>query len=213
MKIDFDFAKTIKGFILDSEAERLYEIALKAAESGPCLEIGSYCGKSAYFIGMACKKNNSILFSLDHHRGSEEQQPGEEYFDPELLEKGVYAEKKPRINTFNIFRNTIERARLEDVVVPIVAESCVAGRMWSTPLSMVFIDGGHSFDAAENDYKIWSPHIMDNGFLVIHDIFMDPEKGGQAPRYIYEKAVDSGLYENMGITNTLGVLKKKKKTK
>ncbi len=208
MKIDFDFAKTIKGFIEDSEAERLYKTALEAAALGPCLEIGSYCGKSAYFIGMACKKKNSVVFSIDHHRGSEEQQSGEQYFDPDLLEKGLSAEEQPRINTFSMFRNTIERAMLEDVVVPIVAESSVAGKMWSTPLAMVFIDGGHSIDAAENDYKIWSPHIMVNGFLVIHDVFMDPEKGGQAPRYIYEKALDSGMYENMGMTHTLGVLKK-----
>ncbi len=204
MKIDFNFANTIKGFIEDSEAERLYKIAIEAALLGPCLEVGSYCGKSAYFIGMACKKQHSILFSIDHHRGSEEHQAGEEYFDPDLLEYG----EKLRINTFNIFRNTIERAQLEDIVVPIVAKSCIAGKMWSTPLSMVFIDGGHSFDAADNDYKIWSPHIINKGFLVIHDVFMDPDRGGQAPRYIYEKALDSGMYEDIGITNTLGVLQK-----
>lgn len=195
---------------MDSEAARLHETALEASASGPCLEIGSYCGKSAYFIGMACKENNSILFSLDHHRGSEEHQYGEEYFDPELLEKGVSEGEQPRISTFNMFQNTIKRAMLEDVVVAVVAKSIVAGKMWSTPLAMVFIDGGHSFDAADNDYKTWSPHIMDNGFLVIHDVFMDPAKGGQAPRYIYEKAIDSGMYESMGITHTLAVLKKKK---
>ncbi len=233
--IDFNFAGTIKGFMDNAEAVKLYETALEAAEIGPCLEIGSFCGKSAYFIGMACKKQGSILFSVDHHRGSEEHQPGEEYFDPDLAESvlsGMFCpESRPlnsclsvlkkaaldlddsipyplRINTFNIFRETIEAAGLEDVVVPVVAKSIVAGRMWATPVSMVFIDGGHSFEAAENDYITWTPHIMDNGFLVIHDIFTDENKGGQAPRYIYEKALDSGVFNNIGITGTLGILKK-----
>ncbi len=226
MKIDFDFANTIKGFIEDSEALRLYETAFEAAQLGPCLEVGSFCGKSAYFIGTACKEWNSVLFSVDHHRGSEEHQAGEEYFDPDLVESDIcyaafsdenplncnsrepYDYKSIRINTFNIFRHTIESAGLDEIVVPIVARSAVAGKMWKTPLAMVFIDGGHSFEAAETDYRTWGPHIMNNGFLVIHDIFLDEAKGGQAPRRIYEMAVDSGLYKDLGITNTLGVLKK-----
>jgi len=205
MKIDFNFSKTIKGFMDDIEAERLYATALKASKLGPCLEIGSYCGKSAYFIGMACQQENSILFSIDHHHGSEEHQKGEEYFDPETFDN-----KRNCIDTFKMFQDTIDRASLTDAIVPIVAESVTAEKMWSTPVAMLFIDGGHSFAAAETDYKIWSPHIMDNGFLVIHDIFMNDRDGGQAPRYIYEKALGSEMYEDMGITGTLGVLRKKR---
>ncbi|MBF0204231.1 MAG: class I SAM-dependent methyltransferase [Desulfamplus sp.] len=201
MTIDFQFSITIKGFMADNEAMRLHEIALEASKLGPCLEIGSYCGKSAYFIGTACRKNQSILYSIDHHTGSEEQQPGEEYFDPELYDSEI-----KRINTFRFFWNTLERAGLLENVVPIVASSAVVGKMWSTPLAMLFIDGGHSFEAAMNDYEIWSKHIITGGFLVIHDIFMDPSKGGQAPRQIYEKALESGLYQPLEITGTLGIL-------
>lgn len=199
--IDFEFSSTIKGFMADNEAVRLHDVALEASKFGPCVEIGSYCGKSAYFIGTACKANNAILYSVDHHRGSEEQQPGEEYFDPEL-----YDPELKRINTFKFFWNTIDRAGLMESVVPIVAASEVAGRMWSTPIAMLFIDGGHSFEAAMNDYNVWSKHIVKGGFLVIHDIFMDPSKGGQAPRQVYEKAFESGLYEPLEMTGTLGVL-------
>ncbi len=199
--IDFEFSSTIKGFMADSEAIRLYNVALEASKIGPCLEIGSYCGKSAYFIGTACKVNKSILYSIDHHKGSEEQQPGEEYFDPEL-----YDTELKRINTFKFFLNTLERARLMENVVPIIALSEVAGRMWSTPLAMLFIDGGHSFESAMRDYSIWSKHIIRGGFLVIHDIFMDPSQGGQAPRQVYEKAIESGCYKPLEMTGTLGVL-------
>ncbi|MBF0260100.1 MAG: class I SAM-dependent methyltransferase [Desulfamplus sp.] len=201
--IDFEFSRTIKGFMADNEAVRLHKVSLEVSKLGPCLEIGSYCGKSAYFIGTACRQNHSILYSVDHHTGSEEQQPDQEYFDPEL-----YDPELKRINTFKFFQNTLERAGLADSVVPIVASSEVAGRMWATPIAMLFIDGGHSFEAAMNDYATWSKHIMAGGYLVIHDIFMDPSQGGQAPRQVYEHALESGLYEPLDMTETLGVLRK-----
>jgi hypothetical protein len=204
MGIDIEFSETIKGFMADDEAAKLYETALAAAEFGPCLEIGSYCGKSAYFIGKACMERGGILFSVDHHRGSEEQQPGEEYFDPDLFDTAL-----GRVNTLNLFQDTLERAGLSQAVVPMVAESSVAGKLWSTPLSLLFIDGGHSFEAAVNDYALWSPHIMEQGFLVIHDIFFDPAEGGQAPRQIYETALASGAFEAVSVTRTLGVLKRR----
>ena len=188
----------------DEEAVRLYRTALDAATLGPCLEIGSYCGKSAYFIGLACKHRQGVLFSVDHHRGSEEQQPGEQYFDPELFD-----ERLGRINTFHFFQETLERAGLLATVVPVVSDSTTAARMWSTPLSLVFIDGGHTFEAASDDLRLWAPHIMNDGFLVIHDIFFDPAKGGQAPRKIYEKALASGDYDPVSMTQTLGVLKRR----
>ncbi len=187
----------------DEEAEKLYDTALDAAALGPCLEIGSYCGKSAYFLGLACKQRQGILFSLDHHRGSEEQQPGEEYFDPELFDKSL-----GRINTFNFFQTTLERSGLLSTVVPIVSDSKTAARMWATQLSLLFIDGGHSFEAASDDLRLWAPHIMKDGFLVIHDIFFDEALGGQAPRKIYETALASGDYEAISLTQTLGVLRR-----
>ncbi|MCK5100619.1 MAG: class I SAM-dependent methyltransferase, partial [Desulfobacteraceae bacterium] len=146
--IDFKFASEIKGFMHDDEALLLYQTALKAAQSGALLEIGSYCGRSAYFIGLACKEKNTILFSVDHHKGSEEQQPGQEYFDPDLFD-----EKANCINTFPLFERTLKNASLIDTVVPVVAESSVAGKMWSTPLSMLFIDGGHSLEDVLEDYN------------------------------------------------------------
>lgn len=188
----------------DEEAERLFDVSLAASAMGPLLEVGSYCGRSAAIIGQACKENASILYSIDHHRGSEEQQPGEEYFDPDL-----YDERTCGINTLPLFRDTLKRAGLEESVVPIVSSSAVAGRMWQTGLAMVFIDGGHSFEAAHTDFITWSPHLIPGGFLVIHDIFYDPEAGGQAPRQVYETALATGRYEALDMTKTLGVLRQK----
>jgi len=203
MKVHDLTSYSFKAFLSDEEALCLYETAKIASRFGPCLEIGSYCGKSAAYIGMGCKENNNILYSIDHHRGSEEQQPGEGYFDADLLEA-----ETGLINTFNIFRKVILDLSLEDTIVPIVAKSEVVAKSWATPLSMVFIDGGHTFEAAFKDYNCWTPHLLPGGYLAIHDIFSDPSAGGQAPFLIYRMALSSGLYEELPMINTMGILKR-----
>ena len=192
---------SIKGFLSEKEGERLRDLARQASKLGPCLEIGSYCGKSAAYIGSGCKESGGVLFSIDHHRGSEEQQPGEEYFDPELFD-----ERYGRVDTFRSFRETIEKMDLEDTVIPIVSVSSVVARFWNTPLGMVFIDGGHSYETVFTDYNCWAHHVIPGGFLAIHDIFPDPSKGGQAPYEIYKLALASGLFMELPMVETLGVL-------
>ncbi len=205
MNLDPKLLTSVKGFLDADEGQCLYETALAAARMGPCLEIGSYCGKSAMYLGAACKKNDSILYSIDHHRGSEEQQPGEEYFDPDLFDP-----RSGQIDTFREFRKTIAVADIEDTVVPIVCASETAAHRWATPLSLVFIDGGHAPETVLADFNAWAGHIMAGGYLMIHDIFPDPADGGQAPYEIFERALSSGLFQEIKIVKTLGVLKKLK---
>jgi len=204
LAIDCRHLEKIKGFLDPEEGRALFDIALQASRLGPCLEIGSYCGKSAVYLGSACRKNNATLFSIDHHRGSEEQQPGEGYFDPALFDFRAFA-----IDTLPLFRQTLSLAGLEDTVVPIVSRSEVVARHWATPLSLVFIDGGHAFETARSDYRCWAGHIVVGGYLLIHDIFEDPAEGGQAPWEVYQVAVASGRYEELARIKTLGVLRKK----
>ncbi|MGD8297319.1 MAG: class I SAM-dependent methyltransferase [Desulfobacterales bacterium] len=205
MKINQDLLRSVKGFLDEDEGRCLYEMALKACSLGPCLEIGSYCGKSTLYLGAACKEKSGILFSIDHHRGSEEQQPGEEYYDPELFDV-----RTGRIDTFDRFRTTIENAEIEDSVVPIVCRSEIAARKWATPLGLVFIDGGHAFETVFADYTAWAGHILSGGYLLVHDIFTDPAKGGQAPYHIYNLALASDLFHEITMVKSLGVLQRKK---
>ena len=203
MNIDTNLINSVKGFLDEDEGRCLYEIAREASRIGPCLEIGSYCGKSTVYIGIACKTNNGILFSIDHHRGSEEQQPGQAYFDPALFDP-----ETGRVDTFYEFRKTLEKAGLEDTVVAIVSRSDIVARLWATPLSLVFIDGAHTAEAALTDYDCWRPHIMPGGYLLIHDIFEDPTEGGQAPRQIYDLARSCGQFDTLSMIKTLGVLQR-----
>jgi len=200
LPVDID---TIKGFLAEDEARALYDCALQACAQGPVLEIGSYCGKSTIYLGLACRQQNGTVFALDHHQGSEEHQRGEMFHDPEL-----YDPDEAIVDTFREFRRNIRQAGLEEVVVPIVAGSEAAARHWQTPLAMVFIDGGHSLDAALTDYRSWAPQLLRGGILAIHDVFADAHAGGQAPNAIYQMALASGLFESLGQVNTLALLRR-----
>ncbi len=199
------FVSEIKGFLDHEEGLKLFELASEACRLGPCLEIGSFCGKSTVYLGTACKIHDKTLFSIDHHRGNEEQQPGQPYFDAELFD-----EKSGTIDSFPYFQKVIDRAGLADTVVPIVSKSQVAARDWATPLSLVFIDGGHSYETVLTDYRCWYPHILPDGFLLFHDIFLDPAQGGQAPYEVYKLASTTGLFQELGMLKTLGILKRQR---
>jgi len=193
-----------KGFMASDEGQGLFDYAKKAAVMAPGLEIGSYCGKSTIYLGAGFHEESQKMFTIDHHQGSEEQQPGEEYFDPDL-----YDERIGKIDTFRFLRTTLSEAKLEETVIPIVSRSETVARAWKTPLSLVFIDGSHTFESAQTDYQCWTPHIIDGGYLLIHDIFPDPSQGGQAPFHIYNQAIESGKFEPVEMIETLGVLQKK----
>ncbi len=193
----------IKGFLSAAEGQALYDSARQASALGPVLEIGSYCGKSTLYLGLACRELGGTVFALDHHRGSEEHQEGEFFHDPDLFDSA-----EGQMDTFREFRRNIRNAGLDDTVVPVVSDSLTASRHWQSPLGMLFIDGGHSLDAALTDYRCWSGHICRGGILAIHDVYHDPHKDGQAPWGIYQMAMASGLYEKVQQVDSLAVLRR-----
>ena len=195
--------ESVRGFLTNDEAEALYRHACEVGALGPVLEIGSYCGKSTIYLGLACQKSGSTLFALDHHRGSEEHQPGEFFHDPAL-----YDADAGKMDSFREFRHNISHAGLDDVGVPVVSDSQTMARHWRTPFAMVFIDGGHSLDAAVTDYRCWASQVLRGGILAIHDLFEDASEGGQAPYAIYRMAKDSGLFADLERVDSLGLLRR-----
>jgi MMP 1-O-methyltransferase len=185
-------ARQAIGFMPHEEGMALHRAASRAAPAGPLLEIGSYCGKSAVYLGAAARAAGVVLFTVDHHRGSEENQAGWEHHDPALVDPAT-----GRMDTLPEFRRTIERAGLEDVVIAVVGPSETVGRYWRTPLGMVFIDGGHGSEPAHRDYETWTPHVAGDGLLAIHDVFPDPADGGRPPYELYCRALASGAFEEL----------------
>ena len=193
----------IKGFLDPQEGEALYSYAKEFTKIGSALEIGSYCGKSAVYIGSAVKENNQKLFSVDHHKGSEEQQPGEEFFDPDLVDASGNG-----IDTLPHFLETIRSSGLENFVIPIIASSKEAHEDIKIDFNMVFIDGGHSEEAAQIDYSLWSKRLHPGGLLAIHDVFPNPKDGGRPPYNIHMKALESGSFQAIELIKSLSLLKK-----
>ncbi|MBV8160051.1 MAG: class I SAM-dependent methyltransferase [Acidimicrobiia bacterium] len=176
----------------EDEGTALYRVGLAAAPVGPLLEIGSYCGKSAVYLGAAAAEAGGVLFTVDHHRGSEENQAGWEHHDARLVDA-----RTGRMDTLPFMRRTIEEAGLEGAVVAVVGPSSLVGDHWQTPLGLVFIDGGHGPEPAHRDYELWAPKVAAHGFLAIHDVFPDPADGGRPPYEIYTRALQSGVFDEV----------------
>jgi predicted O-methyltransferase YrrM len=187
----------------DDEGLALHDAGRAAAAVGPLVEIGSYCGKSAVYLGAAARTGGTVLFSVDHHRGSEENQVGWEHHDT-----GVVDPATGRMDTLPFFRRTIEQAGLEDAVVAVVGDSPAVAAHWRTPLGLVFVDGGHALDVVVADYEAWSPHVAPGGVLLFHDVFEDPKEGGQAPFEVWKRAVASGEFIPVSTTGSLRVLRR-----
>ena len=194
-------AEAVPGFMPPEEGLALHAVAAEYAPVGPILEIGTYCGKSTIYLATAARDCGQLVITLDHHRGSEEHQPGWEYHDAALVEP-----RTGRIDTLPRFRAAIAAAGLEESVVAIVGRSADVARLWRTPLGLVFIDGGHTDEAARADYAGWSPWVTAGGALAIHDVFPDPADGGQAPYRIYRQALETGRFTEVRVTGSLRVL-------
>ncbi len=199
-------AEAARGFMPVDEGFALHDAAASVdpAVAGPFLEVGSYCGKSGIYLGAAAQAVGRVLFSVDHHRGSEENQPGWEWHEPDLVDPAV-----GRIDTLPVFRRTIHDADLEDSVIAVVGTSGAVAAQWTTPLAFLFIDGGHGADPARLDYEGWTPQVVPGGTLCIHDVFPDPADGGRPPyEQIYRPALASGRFTEVVAVGSLRVLRR-----
>jgi predicted O-methyltransferase YrrM len=202
----FDQARATTGFMPDDEGEALYSAAERAGatfEDATFVEVGAWCGKSSVYLGAAAEKTGAVLFSLDHHHGSEENQAGWEHHDTTLVNPDT-----GRIDTLPHWRRTIVSADLELSVIGLVGDSPTVSSRWSTPLAFCFIDGGHGQEPAWADYRGWSPHVVMGGWMAIHDVFPDPADGGRPPYDLWRGALDSGEFVEDGEWGSLRVLKR-----
>jgi predicted O-methyltransferase YrrM len=200
-------ALAAKGFMPADEGDALYEAAVMAGRAVPglaFLEVGSYCGRSTVWLGGAARECATVLYAVDHHRGSEENQAGWEHHDTSVVDTRI-----GKMDTLPFFRATIHDAGLEQEVFAVVGQSPHVAAHWSTPLSFLFIDGGHGDEPARLDYEGWTPHVAMGGTLAIHDVFPDPADGGRPPyERIFRPAVESGRFQFVSATGSLRVLRR-----
>jgi MMP 1-O-methyltransferase len=196
-------AEAAPGFMPAAEGLALFDAAAGYAARGPVLEIGSFCGKSTIYLAAAASAVGQVVVTVDHHRGSEEHQPGWEYHDPDLVDPVT-----GRLDTLPTLRATLAAAGLEEHVVVVVGRSVEVARLWGTQLGLVFIDGGHTEQAAVSDYEGWAPWVALGGALAIHDVFPNPADGGRPPYLIYRRALASGAFTEVRATGSLRLLER-----
>ncbi len=196
----FARARVTKGFMPEDEGLALYGAGC-ARGAGTWLEIGAWCGKSALYLGAAAQETGAVLYSLDHHHGSEENQAGWEHFDPELVDP-----VDGRLNTLPSWQRTIADAQLEETVIGLVGPSSIVAAHFAQPLDLLFIDGGHGQAVAWDDYRNWVPKVVVGGTLAIHDVFENPAEGGRPPYDIYCAALASGDFVDVATCGSLRVL-------
>lgn len=199
-------ATTLRGFLPDDEGRALVAAGLEAGRRSPggtMLEIGAWCGKSAVYLGAAAEATGSVLYSLDHHHGSEENQVGWEHHEPDLIDPF-----DGRLNTLPHWQRSLTLARLEHVVIGLVGDSPVVAAHFDTPLSFLFIDGGHGEEPAWADYRNWTPKLASGGILAIHDVFENPADGGRPPYELYCEATGSGSFKELSAIGSLRVLER-----
>lgn len=198
-----EHARAAKGFMPEDEGLLLHRVARERLPHGPALEVGTYCGKSAIYLGAAAREVGGTVVTVDHHRGSEENQAGWEHHDASVVDPEFGL-----MDTLPTFRKTLARAGLEDQVVAVIGKSTTVSALWRTPLSMLFIDGGHAEEHAQNDYTGWATWLAAGASLVIHDVFPDPADGGQPPYHVFLRALDSGDFEEVEQLGSMRVLRR-----
>ena len=196
-------AEAAPGFMPADEGRALYAAARDVAVAGPLLEVGTWLGKSALYLAAAAAGTGRRVVTVDHHRGSEEHQPGWEYHDPTLVDP-----VSGRIDTLPGFRRTVVDAGAEDLVVAVVARSEVLAALWSTPLALLFLDGSHTEESARRDQDAWVAHVAVGGTLAVHDVFPDPADGGQAPFGVYTRVLATGDWTELPGTGSLRLLRR-----
>ena len=194
-------AQASKGFLPYDEGDALRAAALSAAP-GLWLEVGTYCGKSTMFLGSAAQQAGAHLVTLDHHRGSEENQPGWEWHDASLVDPYT-----GQLETLPCLRHALWDAGLDATVSVVVGSTQQVGRWWSSPVSFLFLDGNHTEQVAQHDYAAFARHVVRGGLLAVHDVFPDPADGGQPPWHVVQRALAEG-YEQVSETGSLRVLRK-----
>ena len=199
----FALAEKVTGFMPADEGRTLYDTALRYLGDGVGVEIGTYCGKSTVMLGAAAQQCGGVLFTIDHHHGSEEHQAGWEYHDESMVDPvtGLF-------DTLPTLRHTLDAAGVDDHVVAVVGRSTTVARGWRTPLQLLFIDGGHTEEAAQRDFDGWVRWVDVGGALIIHDVFPNPDDGGQAPYHVYRRALETGDFREESATGSMRVLER-----
>ena len=146
----------IDGFLFALEGYTLMLLAAKGDAEGQIVEIGSYKGKSTCWLASGSKgAGREKVTAVDH-------------FKSPVLRPDLPADQE--WTSLDEFKENIKLMGLEDDVRVMASDSETAIKTWNQPIRLLFIDGDHSYEASKLDFECWSPFVIQNGYVVFHDI-------------------------------------------
>ncbi len=149
----------IRGMISHRAGEELFSLAYMQDIKGDVVEIGSFQGKSTFFLGSAVKlSGNGKMIAIDHFKGN----IGKEKFyrigksDLSDLEDG--------------FHRNIKRAFLENTVT-LHNESIneAVKRLDDHSVRFLFIDGDHTAEGVSNDLELIRNKLKKKAIIAFDD--------------------------------------------
>ena len=174
-----EYAFRIRTRLTDAEKVLLFKTACRLPIRCVGLEVGSYVGASACFIGSAIKRRRGKLHCVDTWTNTAMDEG----------ERDTWAE---------FVENT---ARLRNVIIPHRGLSLEVAEDLSVVLDFLFIDADHSDEAVDADARAWLPKVRPGGIVAVHDIgYKSVEKA--VDRYFRGKMVAEAELPNLLICRT-----------
>ena len=180
----------IDGWLTEKEGRLLYRLAKNCRGRGAIVEIGSWKGRSTVWLGKGSMRGSRTkIYAIDPHTGSSEH----------LKENG-------KVWTFEEFKDNIKKAKVNQLIIPLVETSKKAAKNFSRPVELIFIDGAHEYQAVLHDFELWFQKVIEGGVMAFHDTTNRFGPG----KVVKDLVFQSKYFKNVGIVDSITFAQKVK---
>jgi predicted O-methyltransferase YrrM len=175
----------VPGWLGQEEGRLLFRLAAEADPGGSIVEIGSWHGRSTIWLAAGASAGRGArVVAIDPHTGTALRGEGE--------------------STEPALRSNLEQAGLSEHVEIVVATSSEAAADWADPVSLLWIDGDHSYESARQDFTLWAPHLLPDAIVALHDTFVMPGP----ERVVRELMIGTGRFTSFDHADTTTAARK-----
>lgn len=169
----------VDGWFGPLEGRLLYRLAAAADPAGCIVEIGSWHGRSTIWLAAGARSGRGArVVAIDPHSGTSLREEGED--------------------TERVLRANLERAGVSSQVDIVASTSAEAAAGWARPVSLLWVDGDHAFEAVKLDVELWEPHLIPGAAIALHDTFVLP-----GPERVVRRLITgSGRYADIEYAET-----------
>lgn len=153
-QLAWDAVKSICG-----HPSRKLDLAYGGTESAEALEIGTWMGESALRLADVVDR----VYCVDHWQGCPDPVDRLNYIVGEVGQKVLFETFCQNMGD-ELYRS----------IIPCFGSSETYAKIWPRKVSLVFIDGDHTYRAVKQDIELWLPHVLPGGVLCGHDFGFFP---------------------------------------